>query len=186
MSTSHFPIFHLVSPSCQGPREGQVLPLHPVAPARKSHWALLERGLAPCFRQTKPQKEHGLCSGHTRSCRSRVRLQLLSSGKTTGLVASWQSLTLPSSWTLCLPTSAVYHTGVFGRPTRKIHDLHEAVGRKRPMVGQASASPACFWHWARVVRAGKPSSGVWVSVHDSVSRYSLSKAGGGEDPPGRS
>lgn len=85
----------------------------------------------------RPRRSKGCVQGTPWSCRSGVRLQLLSLGKTIGLVASWQSCTLLSSWTLCLPTSVVYHTGAFGRLTRKIHDLHEVVGRKRPMVGQA-------------------------------------------------
>lgn len=85
----------------------------------------------------RPRKSKGCAQVTSGSCRSRVRLQLPSLGNTIGLVASWQSLTLPCSWTLCLPTSAVYHTGAFGRLTRKIHDLHEVVGRERPMVGQA-------------------------------------------------
>lgn len=144
MSTSHFPIFHLVSPSCRSPQEGQALPLHPAVPERKSHGALLEQGPAPCFRQAKAQKEQGVCSGHTRELQKWVSLQLLSIGKTVGLAASWQSLTLPSGWTLCLLTSAVYHTGAFGRQTRKIHDLHEVVGRKRPIDG-AGLGLSCFF-----------------------------------------
>lgn len=99
--------------------------------------------LSHCTRRSLKERVTGLswskgCAQVTPgSCRSGVSLQLLRIGKTIGLAASLQSLTLPSSWTLCLPTSAVYHTGAFGRQTRKIHDLHKVVGRKRPMVGQA-------------------------------------------------
>lgn len=142
MSTRHFPIFHLVSPSSRSPREGQALPRHPAAPARKSRWSLLEQGLGPGFRQAKAQKEQGTCSGHTTGGHSSgVRQQLLSPGKTRGLGAGWQSLTLPSSrWTLCLPTNAVYHTGALGRHTRKIHDPQEVVGRKSQSWGRLGLS----------------------------------------------
>lgn len=113
-------------------------PSAPGGPCKKeSLGSLGARAGPPASDKQKPRKSKGCAQVTQGSCRSRVRLQLLSLGRTIGLAASWQSLTLPSSWTLCLPMSAVYHTGAFGRQTRKIHDLHEVVGRKRPMVGQA-------------------------------------------------
>lgn len=113
-------------------------PAAPSGPCKKESLGSLGARAGPLLQASqRPRKSEGCAWVTLGSCRSGVRLQLLSLGKTIGLAASWQSLTLPGSWTLCLPTSAVYHTGAFGRQTRKIHDLHEVVGRKRPMVGQA-------------------------------------------------
>lgn len=110
-------------------------PTAPGGPCKKESLGSLGARAGPLPQASKdPERARGMLRSH---CRSGARLQLLSLSKTIGLVASWQSLSLPSSPTLCLPTSAVYHTGAFGRQTRKIYDLHGVVGRKRPMVGQA-------------------------------------------------
>lgn len=105
---SHFPIFHLVSPSFQSPQEGQVLPLHLVDPARKSQVSPGTRD-GPALQVSKgPERARGMLRSHNREDRSGLRQQLLSLGITGSFGGGWQSLTLPSScWTFCLPMSVV-------------------------------------------------------------------------------
>lgn len=60
VSTSHFPIFHLVSPSSRSPQEGQALPLHPVAPAKKKATGLSwSKGRPLASGKQRPRKSKG-------------------------------------------------------------------------------------------------------------------------------